>query len=160
MNGIGDGLYNPGGTLTRAMFVTMLGRIHGELGTYDRHGFTDVSQGSWYDEYVSWAAHNGIVEGYDAESFGPDDSVTREQICAMLYRYLTLEGCKTEAGSIDEFTDSGSVSGWAYEAVSAIKGFDIINGYEDGSFKPQGAATRAEAAAMFTRLVYTLLRNK
>ena len=160
VNGIGDGLYNPGGTLTRAMFVTMLGRIHGELGTYDRHGFTDVSQGSWYDEYVSWAAHNGIVEGYDAESFGPDDSVTREQICAMLYRYLTLEGCKAEAGSLDEFTDSGSVSGWAYEAVSAIKGFDIINGYEDGSFKPQGAATRAEAAAMFTRLVYTLLRNK
>lgn len=160
VSGIGNSLYDPEGTLTRAMFVTMLGRIHGNLGDYEKHGFADVEQGSWYEEYVSWAAHNGIVNGYNAESFGPNDSITREQICAMLYRYIQFEGYAVTSGTLDEFTDSMSISDWAYEAVSAVKGFEIINGYDDGSFRPQGMATRAEAATMFTRLIYALLRNK
>lgn len=160
VNGIGDNLYNPDGPLTRAMFVTMLGRLHGDLGTYDKHSFTDVEKDSWYEEYVSWAAHNGIVEGYDAENFGPNDSITREQICAMIYRYILFEGYEVTGGSLDEFTDNALISAWAYESVSGVKGFEIIDGYEDGSFRPQGAATRAEAATMFTRLIYTLLRNR
>ena len=60
--GVGDNLFEPDGSLTRAMFVTMLGRIHGNLGTYDEHSFTDVEAGSWYEEYVSWAAHNCIIK--------------------------------------------------------------------------------------------------
>ena len=160
VNGIGDNLYNPDGTLTRAMFVTMLGRIHGNLGTYDKHSFNDIEAGSWYETYVSWASHNGIVTGYDAENFGPNDSITREQICTMLYRYILFEGYSIINGSLDDFTDSSLISDWAYDSVSAIKGFEIINGYDDGSFKPQGNATRAEAATMFTRLIYALLKNK
>lgn len=160
VNGIGDNVYNPDGTLTRAMFVTMLGRIHGNLGTYDEHSFNDIEKDSWYEDYVSWASHNGIIEGYDEENFGPNDSITREQICTMLYRYIKFEGYKLMSEDLDDFTDHALISDWAYESVSAVKGFDIINGYEDGSFKPQGMATRAEAATMFTRLIYALLKNK
>lgn len=160
VDGIGDNLYNPDGPLTRAMFVTMLGRIHGNLGTYDKHSFSDVEENSWYEDYVSWAAYNGIVEGYDDENFGPDDNITREQICTMLYRYIIWEGYTLTSESLDEFTDHDSISDWAYESVSSVKGFDIIEGYDDGSFKPQGFATRAEAATMFTRLIYALLRNR
>ena len=160
VSGIGNNLYDPEGTMTRAMFVTMLGRIHGNLGSYEEHSFSDVEEGSWYEEYVSWASHNGIIKGYDAENFGPDDSITREQICAMLYRYILFEGCETASGTLEEFTDHDLISDWASESVSAVKGFEIIKGYEDGSFRPQGLATRAEAATMFTRLIYTLLKNR
>ena len=69
VSGIGNNLYDPEGTMTRAMFVTMLGRIHGNLGSYEEHSFSDVEEGSWYEEYVSWASHNGIIKGYDAENF-------------------------------------------------------------------------------------------
>ena len=158
--GVGDNLFEPEGGLTRAMFVTMLGRMHGNLGAYDKHGFTDVEPGSWYEEYVSWAAHNGIVEGYDAEHFAPDDEITREQICAMIDRYMKYEGYNIAAEAADKFTDDAQISDWAYDSVAAVKTLEIVIGYEDGSFRPQGVATRAEAATMFTRLIYTLLANR
>ena len=160
VNGIGGGMFGPEDSLTRAMFVTMLGRMHGNLGTYDKHSFIDVDADSWYEEYVSWASHNGIIEGYDAEHFAPDDKITREQICAMLDRYMKYEGYDTTAETGDKFTDDASISGWAYESVEAVKNLEIVVGYEDGSFRPQGLATRAEAAAMFTRLIYVLLVNR
>ena len=142
------------------MFVTMLGRMHGNLGAYDKHSFTDVESGSWYEEYVSWAAHNGIVEGYDSEHFAPDDKITREQICTMIDRYMKYEGYNAVAETADKFTDDAQISDWAYDSVEAIKNLEIVVGYEDGSFRPQGVATRAEAATMFTRLIYTLLANR
>ena len=158
--GVGDNLFEPDGSLTRAMFVTMLGRMHGNLGAYDKHSFTDVESGSWYEEYVSWAAHNGIVEGYDSEHFAPDDKITREQICTMIDRYMKYEGYNAVAETADKFTDDAQISDWAYDSVEAIKNLEIVVGYEDGSFRPQGVATRAEAATMFTRLIYTLLKDK
>ena len=158
--GMGDNLFEPDGSLTRAMFVTMLGRMHGNLGAYDKHSFTDVESGSWYEEYVSWAAHIGIVEGYDAEHFAPDDKITREQICAMIDRYMKYEGYNAVAETADTFTDDAQISDWAYDSVEVVKNLEIIVGYEDGSFKPQGLATRAEAATMFTRLIYALLANR
>ena len=160
VNGVGDNRFNPDGSLTRAMFVTMLGRMHGNLGTYEANSFTDVEPGSWYAEYVSWAAHNGIVEGYDAAHFGPNDKITREQICTMIDRYMKYEGDQIAAASAGKFTDDGQISDWAYESVVAARNLGLVVGYEDGSFRPRGLATRAEAATIFTRLIYTLLKNK
>ncbi len=160
VNGVGDNMFEPDGNLTRAMFVTMLGRMHGDLDSYDKHAFADVEAGSWYEEYVSWASHNGIVEGYDAESFAPDDNITREQICTMIDRYMKYEGYNIEIDAADKFTDDALISDWAYDSVEAVKNLEIVIGYEDGSFRPQGLATRAEAATMFTRLIYALLANR
>ncbi len=160
VNGIGNNLYGPKTTLTRAMFVTMLGRIQGNLGDYDEHTFIDVEKGSWYEKYVSWASHNGIVTGYDAQHFGPNDSITREQMCTMLYRYIKSEGYTAAAGSLERFTDRNLISDWAYEAASAIESFGIIKGYDDGSFRPQSLATREEAAAVFTRLIRMLVGKR
>ncbi len=158
--GVGDNLFEPDGGLTRAMFVTILGRIHGNLGAYDKHSFTDVESGSWYEEYVSWASYNGIVEGYDAEHFGPDDKITREQICAMIDRYMKYEGYNNAAETVDKFTDDALISDWAYDSVETVKNLGIVVGYEDGSFRPQGIATRAEGATIFTKLIYALLTNR
>lgn len=158
--GMGDNMFEPDGNLTRAMFVTMLGRMHGNLGTYGQHNFTDVAPGSWYEEYVSWATHNGIVEGYDAEHFAPDDRITREQICAMIDRYMKYEGYTAAAETGSKFIDDTQISGWAYNSVEAVKSLEIVVGYEDGSFRPQELATRAEAAVMFTKLIYALLANR
>lgn len=158
--GVGGNLFVPEGDLTRSMFVTMLGRMHGNLGTYDAHSFTDVEPGSWYEEYVSWAAYNGIIEGYDAEHFGPNDKITREQICTMIDRYLKYEGYQIEAEPAGKFTDDGQISSWAYDSVVAARNLGLVIGYEDGSFKPQGLAARVEAATILTRLIYTLLQNR
>lgn len=158
--GVGGNLFVPEGDLTRSMFVTMLGRMHGNLGTYDAHSFTDVEAGSWYEEYVSWAAYNGIIEGYDAEHFGPNDKITREQICTMIDRYLKYEGYQIEAESAGKFTDDGQISSWAYDSVVAARNLGLVIGYEDGSFRPQGLAARVEAATILTRLIYTLLQNR
>ena len=64
------------------------------------------------------------------------------------------------AETADKFTDDAQISDWAYDSVESIKNLEIVVGYEDGSFRPQGVATRAEAATMFTRLIYTLLANR
>ena len=158
--GVGGNLFVPEGDLTRSMFVTMLGRMHCNLGTYDAHSFTDVEPGSWYEEYVSWAAYNGIIEGYDAEHFGPNDKITSEQICTMIDRYLKYEGYQIETEPAGKFTDDGQISSWAYDSVVAARNLGLVIGYEDGSFKPQGLAARVEAATILTRLIYTLLQNR
>ena len=158
VNGVGNNRFAPHDRLTRSMFVTMLGRIEGELGRYDHSAFVDTKRGSWYDEFADWAAYNGIVRGYDPQHFAPDDAISREQICVMLFRYLQL--LDSDTGKIDalRFTDQSAISPWAKEAVATMQSLGIITGYNTGEFRPQGGATRAETAAILTRFIQFLLR--
>ena len=78
----------------------------------------------------------------------------------MIDRYMKYEGYDIAAEASGKFTDDALISDWAYDSVAAAGNLEIIVGYEDGSFRPQGSATRAEAAAMFTRLIYALLKEK
>ncbi|MDR2530426.1 MAG: S-layer homology domain-containing protein [Oscillospiraceae bacterium] len=148
VNGVGGYKFDPDGAVTRAAFVTMLGRLaNAPVDGLSR--FSDVAADAWYAPYVAWAAENGIVNGTAPDSFSPDAEITREQITALLYRYAGSPA--TESAS--EFTDAESISDYAVDAVEWAQASGLIAGYEDGSFAPKQGASRAEVAAIITRLI-------
>lgn len=149
INGFEDGTFRPGESVTRAQLVKMLACMSGEQFSDKKSSFTDVAENAWYAPYVVWASKNGIVKGVSATEFNPDGAITREQIAAMVFRYCNYKGIELE-NSVEarNFTDQKEISSYAVEAISALKNAGIINGYEDGSFRPQKNVSRAEAAKM------------
>ena len=114
--------------------------------------FTDLPNGAYYTGYAQWANIYSIMNGVSTKSFAPNASITRQDICVMLYRYLKNYAGKSMSTAATAFTDDASISSYAKEAVYAMKNIGIVAGYTDGSFKPQAYATRAEVAVMFQRL--------
>lgn len=149
-SGLSANEFAPDNTMTRAMFVTVLGRLAGAEGI-ETVKFKDVEGGSWYSGYVGWALEAGIVNGINSEEFGVSMDITREQMAVMLYNFAKAQGLKIPEGKTTGFTDENSISIWAKSAVAAMVEEGIIKGRNDGSFDPQGKATRAEAAAMIVR---------
>jgi hypothetical protein len=149
--GVTDETFQPGGTLTRGMFVTVLGRMVGvEEGTVTS-AFSDVADDAWYAPYVNWAAETGIVTGKADGIFAPEDAITREEMAVMLERFLTVcvPGALAEVSGLP-FSDQDQVSDWAQEAVRTLESNGLMNG-SDGAFRPKAEATRAEAAALLSR---------
>ena len=154
MNGVGGGKFEPDGQLTRAQLVTVLYRAAGEPDTGKQvNPFTDVADDTWYTKAVIWAANNGIVNGVAKNTFAPDDSITREQIAAMLYRYAGAEAAKED--KLSAFPDAAKVSDWAKEALNWAVASGLINGVADAngtaSLEPQATATRAQIATILMR---------
>ena len=144
-NGMGNYEFAPNGTMTRAMAVQVLANISGiDLTSYtSKTKFADVKPTAWYARAVAWATENNIVAGIGQNKFAPDNAVTREQICVMLYN----QSGATAEESIP-FTDAADVSPWAKAAVAYCAKEKIINGYPNGSFKPRASITRAEMATI------------
>lgn len=158
MNGVSATMFQPGGSLTRAMFVTILGRMAGAEEESGESGFADVPAGRWYSAYVAWAAGEGIVDGTGNGCFSPNSPVTREQMATMIARYVDSAGLTLpETGDpAAPFTDRNAVSDWAEAGVELMRQTGILAGYEDGTFQPQRTANRAEAATIFMRLEQTV----
>ena len=149
MNGVGEKAFAPNETTTRAMIVTMLWRMEKEPSAA-ASGFTDVEAGSWYEAAVNWAAEKKIVTGYDEKTFGPNDTITREQLAAILFRYSGQEPAG-EAMGLAGYDDAGQVSEWAKESLVWAISKGIINGTTATTLDPQGGATRAQVATMLMR---------
>ena len=115
---------------------------------------------SWYSSAVDWAAANGIVKGYDEQTLGPMDNVTREQLAAILYRYAQYSSVDVSAGestNIMDFNDVNDASRWAIDAIRWACGQQIIQGKGDKfTLAPKDNATRAEVATMLMRFVGTI----
>lgn len=167
-NGISQNEFAPHMTMSRAMLVTVLYRMHklfgaegGEETAYE-NPFDDVPDDKYYTEAVKWAAANGIVAGKGNGTFDPNGEITREQLAAILYRYMQYAGIEYEA--TDEyitFEDESSISNFAKEAVQVMNKSGIIRGKGNGKIAPKSSATRAEVAAMLHRFVKLLmLREK
>jgi hypothetical protein len=153
MNGMGQDQFAPNGTATRAMVVTMLWRMEGEPEA-KAPAFTDVADGSWYQQPVGWAAENGIVTGTSATTFAPDASVTREQLVTILYRYAQSKGQDVSVGedtNILSYDDASNISSWAMSAFQWACGAGIVSGVSQTALGPQNNATRAQIATMFQR---------
>lgn len=155
VNGMTATTYEPEGKLTRAQFVKLLACSLADaetLKTYEgRHPFKD-SEGHWAEAYIAWAKDKGIVEGVSATEFDPEAPITREQMATIFGRYALKQGIElpksdNAAGS---FPDADKISEYAREFVELMRIAGILNGYEDGTFRPQGNATRAEAAKLFS----------
>lgn len=155
VNGMTATTYEPEGKLTRAQFVKLLACSLADaetLKTYEgKHPFKD-SEGHWAEAYIAWAKDKGIVEGVSATEFDPEAPITREQMATIFGRYALKQGIELpkDAAPAESFPDADKISEYAREFVELMRIAGILNGYEDGTFRPQGNATRAEAAKLFS----------
>ena len=151
MDGTSLTTFAPLMTTNRAMMVTILWRLEGSPVVNYAMPFGDVDQGAWYGEAVRWSAAERIVNGYSDTVFGPDDTVTREQIALILYRYAQNKGYDVTArGDLSAFSDGGATSSWAVEAMEWAVGSGLLSGKGNGVLDPTGTATRAEIAQIFS----------
>ena len=151
MNGMSATTFEPNSTTTRGMIVTMLYRLENEPAAASA-GFTDVAAGQWYTDAVNWAAANNIVNGYGDDQFGPTDTITREQMMAILYRYAQYKGYDvTASADLSAYTDAANISSYAVSAMQWAVGEGLINGITDTTLVPGGSATRAQVAAILMR---------
>ena len=154
MDGVEDNLFAPNSETTRAQLVTILYRLAGEPEPGGDSGFSDVAAGIWYTDAVAWAAENGIVNGVSDTEFAPGDDITREQLAAILYRYAACQGYDvSQRADLSGFGDASSISGYAQEALSWASAQGLVLGFEDGSLRPQGTASRAQIAAVLMRFL-------
>lgn len=157
INGVGNNAFAPQTPVNRAMFVTILHRLAGspEAGPA---GFSDVPAGCYYEKAVAWAKENGIVNGTASDTFSPGKSILRQDMACMIARYADFIGeTLPELSQTEEpFRDQNAVSGYAREAVKQMQQWELMQGDPNGNFRPKSTGTRAEAAAIFTRLALLL----
>jgi len=135
--------------MTRAMFVTVLGRMNSvDIRYYSGSSFNDAVPGEWYAPYVEWAAANKIVQGYGNGIFGINDKITVEQAAAILARYASYIGMPTESNqSLTAYTDAGEISGWAAQNMQWVVEKEIYTGAYN-KLNPQSHASRSLVATM------------
>ena len=146
--------FSPGTEMSRGMFVTVLARVCGaDLTKYgDSKSFSDVTTDSYYAPAISWAYENNIINGFTASTFGPDQNITREQICVVLKNYFTYTGkTPSSTGETSLYKDDAAISSWAKSAVYEMQSDKIVTG-SDGFFNPGNKATRDQGAAIIARL--------
>lgn len=145
ISGYPDGTFKPNQPISRAEFATVIVKVLGLSATGTK--LFEDTQGHWGRYTIAAAYEAGIVSGYDAHRFGPDDPITREQIAVMIARAARLGSTSSQL----TFTDSYIISPWAREFVARATAHRIITGYPDNTFQPHNAASRAEAAAIVNR---------
>jgi hypothetical protein len=153
----GDGVnFNPEQPMTRAMLATALWRIAGEQSGNTQYG--DVDSQAWYFDAISWTGESGLMVGSDG-AFRPEDTLTREELCTVLIRFVEFYGLtlNEKTGDTGSFEDAAKVSGWAKQAMDAAISAGLIEG-ADGFLSPQNSATRAQTAAVFARFIRNVTR--
>ena len=157
VNGTAQYTMDPGGTVTRGMLVTLLYRFSAdslESGWERTNSFADVNQSYYYAEAIEWAYRNQIVDGYGPNSFGPDDVVTRQQMCKIVAAFLTWMETPLHRGEscADQFGDYDQLAPWAVQSVEDMVSAGLIVG--DGvNINPNNGTNRAQFCVVLTRLV-------
>ncbi|MGM9671822.1 MAG: S-layer homology domain-containing protein [Oscillospiraceae bacterium] len=160
MNGVSDTEFDPDGTLTRAMLVTVLWRLAGEPAATQDCAFPDLGSpndpaASWYLDAVAWAAEAGIVNGRPDGTFDPKGAITRQELATMLYRFAGVMKLDTSAkGDLSVFPDEDQVLAYAVDAMTWANGAGLVKGNSrDGVnyLDPWGNATRAQVATILMR---------
>lgn len=164
-NGTAETTFAPAENMTRAMFVTVLFRFDGAKGDRSQSAFTDVAPGEWYTAAINWAAANKIVDGVGNGKFAPNDPITRAQMCTMIERYLALykkawKVTLPETGSVSVMVDESAIPAYALAAVKQCQRHGLVNGFEDGTFRPNDLSTRAQVAAVIYRMSYLVQNAK
>lgn len=153
VSGDDNGNFNPNKPVSREEFVTMLIKLLGTDTLYVGSKFDDVPTDAWYYEYVSAAYEKGIVTGTDNNNFGSGQSITREDLCVMIYRALKAYGVYIQDSECEKFSDDESFSGYARDGVYVLKKLGVIDGFSDGTFAPGKNASRAESAKILSMIL-------
>ncbi len=163
-NGDGKGKFNPGGSMTRGMFVQVLANKADNYNKADWTGkssFSDVNKSKYYAAPVEWASSTGLVSGVGEGKFAPERNVTREQMAVILYNYAKKTGNDTsfDSGALSSFSDASSVSGWAKEAMQWAVSHKIVSG-SNGRLSPAGNAQRCQVAQVMKSAAPVLVKNE
>ena len=154
LNGVGSNRFDRKGELDRSMLATALFRLsNGQAGL--SASFTDIPADTWYTDAVAWTNLVGVVKGYEDNTFKPEQSITREEVALMLYRYAALTGVHTNgfASRINSFADSSEIHDWAKDAMAWCVTYGILTGKTEDTLAPTATATREEVAVMLQRFV-------
>lgn len=155
MTGVSSSKFKPDVTVSRAQIVTALYRLEGEPAVQADSIFSDVDKDMWYYSAVAWAAENGIVNGYKNNTFRPDQAVIREQVAAILYRYMKYAG-DSFRGDFNyqmNFYDTTEASDYAMDSIYWVTFKGLLQGDNKGNFNPKAVTTRAQLAAVLARYV-------
>ena len=145
INGYGDGTFKPDNSITRAEFVKILNKAFGYTNV-GKENFSDVNPSDWYYNDICIGVNAGYINGYEDNTFKPDKQITREEASKIIATALNLKG----DGNLN-FKDSSEISNWAKSYVDALSDNNIINGYEDNTFRPHNNMTRAENVTILSR---------
>ena len=158
-SGTSETTFSPDSTITRGMFVTVLGRLAGiDPAAYPSSRFTDVPDSAIYAPFVEWAASKGIVNGTGESSFSPDAAITREQMALIMRQYADKLGYALPvAREAVTFTDENQITGSMKEAVQRVQQAGIMSGKGNNRFGPKDTATRTEAAVVLRRFVEVVI---
>ncbi|MDO5387975.1 MAG: NEAT domain-containing protein [Clostridia bacterium] len=160
--GVTENEFAPDETATRAMVVSVLGRLAGtSINKEGETPFNDVKTDDYFKPYVLWASENNIISGVGENKFAPNMNITREQMAVMLNKFAESNGIEYKnIYSAGNFSDSDNISSWARDSVDALVRAGVISGRTDGSFDPKGTATRAEIAVMLVNFVKEYMPEK
>ena len=152
MTGTSATEFAPDVTTTRAMIVSILARLEGVTSASDA-GFSDVDD-EWFATAVNWAANVGVVNGFEDNTFRPNDAITREQLAAILCNYAAWKGEDVSArAELSRYSDAAAISSWATDVMRWAVAENLISGVTNDTLQPQGAATRAQVAAILQRFL-------
>jgi hypothetical protein len=155
--GTGGTAFSPQANTSRGMIVTILYRLEGTPGA-GANTFSDVAAGKYYTDAVAWAAENEIVSGYGDGKFGPEDAITREQMAVILMNYAKFKGYDVSMSTdLSKYTDEGSISSWAKDAISWANAAGLIRG-DSAKLTPAGYAERCQVAAILQRFIENFVK--
>jgi hypothetical protein len=159
VDGIGDNNYEPDRDITRAEFAAILVRALGLAPGTGRNGFSDVETSAWYGGYIETARVYGIIQGYNTSTFGPNDTITREQAMTMIARAMKITGLNSElkdseiSSLLAKYPDGTAASDYAKTSIAACLKTGIITGRSSSTIAPKDYITRAEVAVIVQRLL-------
>jgi len=158
-DGNGKLLFAPDRIITRAEIIKLLANMSGEaIAQESDTEFGDVSRDFWGSGAISWAVSKGIITGLDSTWFAPNAPVTREDLCVIVYRYMSYKGMNLTLGG-NQFADDNAISNYAKDGVYRLSNEGIVNGMDGNYFQPQGDATRAQAAKILSILYESITQT-
>ena len=145
MIGTGTNIFEPNTTVTRAMMVQLLYNLEGRPAYTAESNFSDVFDGYWYEDAIHWAAQKGFVKGYPEGDFRPNQTITRQEMATLLWRYA---GSKESKHDLSAFSDADDIAGYARTAMAWANENGIINGMGNNILNPSGDTPRVQLAQL------------
>lgn len=154
VNGTGDTTFSPDLVMTRGQLVTILYNATGTPAAEGENKFTDVKDDAYYANAVKWAVAHGVMSGYSETTFGPDDTLTREQIILIMFHYLQMmaRDVRSAEGACNGFADAASISSWALDGMTWAVNVGILSGDANNNLGPQTSITRGEMSIIFAKV--------
>lgn len=157
MRGMSEIVFSPNTSLTRAQAVQILYNLEGQPVVSGTATFTDAEH--WAKSPIVWAQQTGVVDGYEDNSFRPENPISRQEFAQMMYNYAKYKGYDlTAKGNLDAFPDADKMGAWAEPALAWANGNKLINGHDDGTLDPGGITIRAQAASILMRFDLNIVK--